>query len=108
MLGLNRFFFASTFIIDDAGIEARYPLRKLRLEWKDIRRFLHDSDGGYLSTRSRPSRFDAYRGMHLLFSDDREKANALIESKVDSTLAFLAPGSDSSSPASAAAGGGAR
>jgi len=69
---LNRFFFPSRFTIDDEGITARYPLRSRRLRWADLRRFVHDDEGGYLSTRARPSRLDAWRGMHLLFGRRRE------------------------------------
>lgn len=104
MLALNRFYFPSQYSIDDDGIEARYPLGRKRLQWKDVRRFLHDSHGGYLSTRSRASRFDAYRGMHLLFGADRERVVGLIAGhchKNESIRGFL---EDSSSPASAVSG----
>lgn len=69
---LNRFFFPSRFTIDPEGITAFYPLRSLRYSWKHIRRFRHDRNGGYLSTRREPSRFDAYRGMHIMFDDQYE------------------------------------
>ncbi len=69
---LNHFFFPSRFTIDPEGITARYPLRSLRYRWKHVRRFRHDRNGGYLSTRRLPSRFDAYRGMHILFGDQYE------------------------------------
>ncbi len=72
VVSLNRFFFPSSFTIDEEGITAQYPLRRLRLRWIDVRRFVHDRNGGYLSTRARPSRLDAYRGMHLLFGEQRE------------------------------------
>ncbi len=71
---LSRFFLASRFSIDGDGISARYPLRRARLRWAEIRRFVQDHHGGYLSTRARPSRLDAYRGMHLLFGTQRQRA----------------------------------
>jgi hypothetical protein len=108
MVALNRFFFPSEFSIDDEGIAARYPLRRQRLLWKDVRRFLHDERGGYLSTRVRASRFDAYRGMHLLFEgDSRERIIELIESKARSIRGLLEDsrhGGQASSPASAGGG----
>lgn len=72
LLSLNRFFLASRFTIDEQGITARYPLRRQRLRWRDVRRFVSDQNGGYLSTRAQPSWIDAYRGMHLLFGAQRE------------------------------------
>ena len=73
---LNRFFFPSRFVIDDQGITARYFFRRQRLRWDDLRRFAHDRNGGYLSSRSRRSWLDAYRGLHILFG---EKRDAVIE-----------------------------
>lgn len=71
-LALNRFLLPSTFTIDDEGITAHYPLRVQRLLWRDLKRFVHDDRGGYLSTRYRASRFDAFTGMHLVFGSDRQ------------------------------------
>jgi hypothetical protein len=82
MVSLNRFYFTSRFEIDAEGITARYPLRTQRLEWASTRRFLHDQFGGYLSTRARASRWDAFRGMHLLFGADRDAAIAHIRQRV--------------------------
>jgi hypothetical protein len=71
---LNRFYFPSTFQLDKEGITARYPLRRKRERWDRLRRFVHDEYGGYLSSRAQPSRLDAYRGIHLLFGQQREAA----------------------------------
>ncbi len=82
LLSLNRFFFPSTFSIDEAGITARYPLRRMRFPWQRLRRFVHDQYGGYLSTRARRSRLDAWSGMHILFGEDREGVVAAIRSRM--------------------------
>ncbi len=73
---LNVFFLTSRFTIDEEGITARYPLRRLHLRWSDVRRCFVDSDGGFLSRRHRPSRWD--RGMNLYFSDRRDEVVAAI------------------------------
>ena len=72
VLALNRFYFPSRFLIDDEGILARYPLRRLRRSWPEIRRFLHDENGGYLSPRVKATRWDGFGGMHVLFGTERE------------------------------------
>lgn len=69
---LNRFFFRSRFAIDAEGITARFPLSTRRLGWRDVRRFVVDANGGYLSTRARRSWLDAYRGLHVMFGDQRD------------------------------------
>ncbi len=68
---LNRFYFRSRFEIDSEGITARYPLRTQRLRWSDTRRFVVDDHGGYLSSRSKRSRLDAWQGLHILFGRQR-------------------------------------
>ncbi|MFQ5653776.1 MAG: PH domain-containing protein, partial [Planctomycetota bacterium] len=73
VLALNRFYFPSRFRIDDEGITARYTLRRQRCRWSEVRRFRHDERGAWLTPRSRPSRLDAYRGMHILFGRHREE-----------------------------------
>jgi len=82
LASLSRFFFPSRFEIDEEGITARYPLRRMRLKWAVLRRFAHDRHGGYLSRRSRPSRFDAFQGMHILFGSRRDEVIAAINRRL--------------------------
>ncbi len=71
VVSLNRFYFRSHFEIDSDGIIARYPLRTQRLRWSDTRRFVVGHYGGFLSGRSKPSRLDAWQGLHILFGRQR-------------------------------------
>jgi len=73
LLSLYRFFFPSRFVIDSEGVTATYLLGTQRFAWSEIRRFCCDRHGLYLSTRSRRSRLDAYRGLYLLFGARREE-----------------------------------
>ena len=72
LAALSRFFFPSRFMIDADGITARYLLHTQQIKWCDIRRFVQDDRGGYISTRAKRSWLDAYRGMHILFGIHRE------------------------------------
>ena len=69
---LKSFFLPSEFQIDDDGVTVRSFFKVSRLSWPEIRRFLHDTHGGFLSTRSKDSFFDSFRGIHLLFGENRE------------------------------------
>lgn len=75
---LNRFFLPSRFVIDETGITARYPFKSTYLPWASVRRAQFDAYGGYLSDIATPSRLDAFRGMHLLFDDERDRVIELI------------------------------
>jgi hypothetical protein len=81
VLILNRFFFPSRFAMDEDGITAWYPLRQSRFRWAELRRFVHDRNGGFLSTRATASRLGA-RGMHILFGDQRESVIDRISRRV--------------------------
>lgn len=79
VLRLNRFYFPSSFSIDNNGITAKYLLRTQQMDWSKIKRFETDNYSAYLSERSIPSRWDAFRGMHILFGNEREKVISLIK-----------------------------
>lgn len=72
-LTLNRFYLPSRFTLDAEGITANSPLRQQRLLWADIRRFVHDAHGGFLSTRARRSMLDTWSGLHILFGRSRRE-----------------------------------
>jgi hypothetical protein len=79
ILSLNRFFLPSRFELDNDRIVARNPLRSRTLHWRDVRRFVSDADGGFLSTRSRRSFMDPSSGMHLLFGGDEAQRHQIIQ-----------------------------
>ena len=79
---LNRFYFRSHFDIDADGITARFPLRTKRCRWSDVRRFVVDANGGFLSPRAKQTRLDAWQGLHILFGSDREPVIERIRSHV--------------------------
>lgn len=80
VVSLRRFYFPSRFTIDRQGITASDLLGTRRLAWSEVRRFCQDRHGAYLSTRSCPSRWDAYRGVHVLFGSRRVEVLAAIRS----------------------------
>ena len=82
ILALQRFFFPSHFIINEKLISANYLLGNKSLQWKYIRRFTHDANGGYLTTRKVASRLDAYRGMHIYFNHNRKVVIPAIEDRI--------------------------
>lgn len=80
---LHRFFFPSRYDVDEGGITGRSLLGTQRMRWREVRRFVWDENGGYLSAHARASRLDAYRGMHLLFGEKRETVIGRIEACLD-------------------------
>lgn len=83
LVTLQRFFLPSEFCIDEDGVTAKFTFTSLKYAWKEIRRFQHDGRGAFLSTRRCPSLFDSFRGMHLMFADNREQVIERIESQMN-------------------------
>jgi hypothetical protein len=69
---LRRFLLPSDFRVDARGVTACNGWQTQRYRWSEIRRFLCDAQGGYLSTRRRRSLLDLFRGMHLIFGENRD------------------------------------
>jgi len=86
-LSLNRFFLPSRFEISDEAITVRWAMGTQTMRWQDLRRFAHDERGGFLSKRSRPSRFDSFSGMHLLFGDVRDQVIEAVRAHLPRELA---------------------
>ena len=84
LITLQRFFLPSAFRIDDDGISAGTLLSTNRIRWPDVRRFQHDTHGGFLSDRKRPSFRDAFHGVHLVFHKNGEEVVQVIEERMAS------------------------
>jgi hypothetical protein len=76
---LRSFLLPGEFRVDSSGITVRRLMWTRHVPWRDIRRFLHDANGGFISARARSSAMDLFRGMHLLFDGNRESVVAAIE-----------------------------
>ena len=83
LASLSKFFLRSRFEMDAEQIPAHYPFSGRSFKWADLRRFVVDQNGGYLSTRRSPSRWDAFSGMQVLFGQDRQAIEQRIRQLVD-------------------------
>ncbi len=73
LVGCNRFFFPTRYELDAEGISARFPLKTARYPWAELRRFVFDEAGGFLSPRTKRSFLDEYRGVSVLFGKNSEE-----------------------------------
>lgn len=80
---LQRFFLPSGYRIDAEGVTASSPFGSQRFRWADVRRFRHDAGGAFLSTRRRPSLFDGFHGMQLLFNGNGPEVVKRIEAELE-------------------------
>ena len=82
LVPLRSFFLPSRYRLDEHGIAVHRCGMVRRFRWKDVRRLLFDSRGAFLSRRSRATALDPYRGMHVLFSGNRQQVVACIRDYV--------------------------
>jgi len=78
---LSDYLFPIRYRIDDNGVHADCgPFQRLHLAWSDIRRIQRGSDGIYVSSLSKPSRLDQFRGIRLRFGsmDPHRVASAVV------------------------------
>jgi hypothetical protein len=78
-VSLRNFLLPGEFRIDSAGVSVRRLAWTRCYPWRDVRRFLHDANGGFISPRARSSVMDLFRGMHLVFDGNRELVVAAVE-----------------------------
>ncbi len=81
------FFFPSSFSIDDEGITARYPLRRARFAWSEVKRFVVVGESGFLSRRRKPSMWDTFTGMPILLPEEPAETIAAIRGHLPESLA---------------------
>lgn len=82
LVTLQRFLFPSEFRIDEAGVSANSAFSTSSIRWNEIRCFQHDQRGAFLSSRRRPSMFDGFQGLHLVFAGNRDEVVARINAGI--------------------------
>jgi len=82
ILFLHRFFIPTSYTIDEEGISQLSMFGTRRLLWTDVKRFVHDQNGGFLSRRANPSWLDDYRGLHVAFGRETDDVASLIRARI--------------------------
>lgn len=72
-LSLAKFFLPTKFIITDKTITIKTTTQKTTKPWSIFRSFYPDRNGVLLSPFAEPSRLENFRGMYLIFADNREQ-----------------------------------
>lgn len=78
-LNLLPYFILTQYFLYDNEVVAKYLFITIRRPYSDFGCFYKDQRGIMLSTFTVPRRLDAFRGMSLRFSKDKEELPLLIE-----------------------------
>ena len=68
------------YIITNDSVKCRMFLKRTEIHWKDVKRCYIDDHGIKLSTLSRRSRLEAFRGVYLRFADNQEQVIEIVQS----------------------------
>ena len=81
-LSLARFFFPTTYRLDDEGIHTRFLGISRDYRWGVYRRIESGRNGVFLSPFVKPDRLDNFRGLMLLAGSNREAVEAFARKKI--------------------------
>ena len=70
---LHGYFFAASYSLSDQGVEIKGPFGTHRREWGRFKSFWVDPKGLSLSPFTKRSWLEHYRGMRLLYSDNKDE-----------------------------------
>lgn len=83
---LAKFFFPTTYRFSDTRIAIKSTMQTLYKEWRLFRSFYPDKNGVLLSPFAGPSRLENFRGIYLMYNDNREEVLAVVKSRIQSNL----------------------
>ena len=96
---LAKFYFPTRYRFTEKGFEVKTTTQKLFKPWSMFRSFYPDKNGVLLSPFTRPTRLENFRGVYIMFADNRDSVIEYISRFV---------GAKKSKAADASAGGAAQ
>jgi len=80
---LAKFYFPTTYQLSDLRISVKTTTQTLHKEWSLYRSCWPDKNGVLLSTFAGASRLENFRGLYLLFNNNRDEVVAFIEARLN-------------------------
>ncbi len=97
LLSLAKFYFPTRFQLTDETVTVKTTTQTLVKPWSQYRSYYPDKNGVLLSPFPEPSRLENFRGLYLMFADNRDEVIAF----VDTHVGRKAPAPESESEAQA-------
>jgi hypothetical protein len=83
LASLAKFYFPTVYRLTNHGVTVKTTTQTLVKPWSMYRSFYPDKNGVLLSPFGRPSRLETFRGIYLMFNNNRDEVLAFIEPRVD-------------------------
>jgi len=83
---LARFYFPTSYRLSDREIMVKTVTQTLHKDWSLYRSCYPDGNGILLSPFTGPSRLENFRGLYMLFSDNRDEVTAFVRRRLGRTV----------------------
>lgn len=80
---LAKFYFPTTYRLNDRCITIKTTTQTVRKNWSTYRNSYADKNGVLLSPFTHPSRLENFRGLYLIFADNRDEVIAFIRPRLN-------------------------
>lgn len=87
-------FLPMKFRIDTNGAQQKCGISTTEITWADVKRLIHQSDGVRLSPFEKSHRLDAFRGVYLRFTSNKDEVLGKIAELWQTDAELLARGTD--------------
>ncbi len=87
MLSLAKFYFPTHYKLDDEGVFIRTTTQKLHKPWSQYRSCYADKNGVLLSPFAEPSRMENFRGLYVMFWNNKDEVTAFVKSQIERAVA---------------------
>jgi len=82
LLSLLPFFLKTKYEMNEEGIAVRKPYSRFTKGWSQFRSFYPDKNGVLLSPFRKPSRLENFRGVYILFGENRAEILEFVQRKI--------------------------
>lgn len=79
---LAKFYFPTEYRLSDKNIKVRTTTQTLIKEWSMYRSCYADKNGILLSPFVRPSRLENFRGLYIMFENNRDEVTAFVKERL--------------------------
>ena len=84
-MSLAKFYFPTKYVMNADGLTVRTTTQKIKKPWSMYRSFYPDQSGVLLSPFVEPTRLENFRGLYILFNDNRDEVLEFLKDRIKKT-----------------------
>lgn len=81
-VSLAKFYLPTHYRLSDKGVTVKTTTQTLSKHWSEYRSFYLDKNGILLSPFSEPSRLENFRGLFIMFNDNKDEVTEFVKSHI--------------------------